>query len=279
MTVVDTTTGEVIEIADEQRANELAAHVTSAIAHMNVHTGLAIEAICDAHRERIWVSLGYGSFDDLCVEMNWRWKPLTSEDRAAYGEVFRTNGMSFRTIGRLMGSSAQTIRRDVDGEFTSDHPTVPNGTPVEMESGPNGPGATNVAPDEEELTDDLPEDLPSGHATPAVESADPPSVKHSEAVGPESRSDSGPTLDQEPPATRLRDLGDPSDIWQADFAAEIVRVDRLFRRFPADEVAEMADADMYGSAEDLAKQVGRWFAEIELKRKGHGLRAIPGGRA
>ena len=268
MTVVDTTTGEVIEIADAERAKELAAHVTSAIAHMNVQTGVAIDAMVDAYKERIWIGLGFGSWDELVDARNWRWKPLTSEDRAAFGEVFRNNGMSFRTIGRLMGTSDATVRRDLAGA-TFD-------APAEVQ-GADGKTYAATQPERavagEELDDDhdghtiavgeLPEDLPPT----AVESADPPSVKHSEAVGPEPRSDSGPTLDQEPPATRLRDLGDPSDIWQADFAAEIVRVDRLFRRFPADEVAEMADADMYGSAEDLAKQVGRWFAEIELKRK------------
>lgn len=254
--IADIESGEVLAAMtpDEARA------MTERIRNSAQATWYLIER---AYTEGAWRALGYASWNDYTAgEFRGIKLSLPREERKDVLKSMASAGMSQREIAAGTGLSKGTV----SNALAPERPKM--GTePSDLS------GSPEVA--DEEHVDDLPEDLPPT----AVESADPPSVTHSEAVGPEPRSDSGPTLDQEPPATRLRDLGDPSDIWQADFAAEIVRVDRLFRRFPADEVAEMADADMYGSAEDLAKQVGRWFAEIELKRKGHGLRAIPGGRA
>ena len=129
MSLVNAETGEVVDIADHEEATHLVAEASAAIAHMNVWTGKAIEAVTEAHTRRAWIALGYGSWDEMVEAKNWKWKPLTTGERGAVAEVMRQKGMSFRAIGSVLASSPQTIRRDVDGEFTSDRSGVPFGTP------------------------------------------------------------------------------------------------------------------------------------------------------
>ena len=101
-------------------------------------TQKAIEAMLDAYNERAWIGLGLGSWDELVAAKGWRWAPLTTADRAAYGEVLRAKGMSLRAIAVTAGVSHQTIRRDLDGPMPSDAPPVVQmDQPVQPEPAPD----------------------------------------------------------------------------------------------------------------------------------------------
>jgi hypothetical protein len=155
--LVDTSTGEVVNIATADEAFDLAVQVDAAIAHMNARTGAAIEALLDAFNQKAWIGLGFGSWDELVEARRWIWKPLTSADRAAFSELFRTHGMSFRSIGKIVSANPSTVQRDLAG--------VANATPGEIVGNdgksyaPTRPQPDVVAPAELEPEPDDDDDL------------------------------------------------------------------------------------------------------------------------
>lgn len=121
MSVVDTATGEVVDILDKDSAFILAKRITRQAAKVNSEAGHLVELIADALKGKAWVALGYGSWGDMVDAQGWEFTPRTSTDRAALAQVFRESGMSYRAIGKLVGASKSQIERDVEG-------IVPNGT-------------------------------------------------------------------------------------------------------------------------------------------------------
>lgn len=115
MSVVDTATGEVVDILDKYSAFILAKRITRQAAKVNSEAGHLVELIADALKGKAWVALGYGSWGDLVDAQGWEFTPRTSTDRAALAQVFRESGMSYRAIGKLVGSNDRTVRRDLAG--------------------------------------------------------------------------------------------------------------------------------------------------------------------
>lgn len=115
MSVVDTATGEVVDILDKDSAFILAKRITRQAAKVNSEAGHLVELIADALKGKAWVALGYGSWGDLVDAQGWEFTPRTSTDRAALAQVFRESGMSYRAIGKLVGSNDRTVRRDLAG--------------------------------------------------------------------------------------------------------------------------------------------------------------------
>lgn len=120
MSLVDTTTGEIVAVLDETSARRLADRIGAHVARLNVHLGELVEMIHAAYTGRAWVTLGHGSWEDLCEAEGWELRPRTGTERAALAYAFRDKGMSFRAIGKVMGVSAQSVMRDTA--------TVPDGT-------------------------------------------------------------------------------------------------------------------------------------------------------
>jgi SAM-dependent methyltransferase len=125
MSLVDATTGELVDILDKDSAFILTKRITRQTAKVNSEAGHLVELIADALKGKAWVALGYGSWGDLVDAQGWEFTPRTSTDRAALAQVLRESGMSYRAIGKLVGASKSQIERDVEG-------IVPNGTPDEV---------------------------------------------------------------------------------------------------------------------------------------------------
>lgn len=113
MSLVDTTTGEVVDLLDAPSALRLARQITSQIERVNIEVGALVEVVADALAGRAWVALGYGSWADLVDGMGWEFRPRTSTDRAALAQVFRESGMSLRAIGKVVGANHQTVANDL----------------------------------------------------------------------------------------------------------------------------------------------------------------------
>ena len=114
MSLVDTATGEIVDILDAPSALRLARQITSQIERVNIEVGALVEVIADALAGRAWVALGYGSWADLVDGMGWEFRPRTSTDRAALAQVFRESGMSLRAIGKVIGAPKSTIADDLN---------------------------------------------------------------------------------------------------------------------------------------------------------------------
>lgn len=107
MTLVDQTTGEVIEPLNERDARELTERIKSSAEGL---FDLAVEAY---HRQ-VWIALGYESWDDyLTGELgNVRLK-LPREDRAEQVASLRERGLSLRAIASVTGSDKNTVMNDL----------------------------------------------------------------------------------------------------------------------------------------------------------------------
>lgn len=115
---------EVVTILDATTAEALAEQITEQTENLNVEAGKLVDLIAEALHGKAWVALGYGSWSELCEAKRWEFNPRTSTDRAALAAMLRSNGMSFREIGKLVGASTGTIRNDLSG--------VQNCTPAEV---------------------------------------------------------------------------------------------------------------------------------------------------
>lgn len=185
MTVVDTTTGELVEIATETHAEHLAAKIDDLVIRVNRVSGDLVETIAEALRLKAWVALGYGSWEQLVEARGWEFSPRTSTDRAALARVMRESGMSYRAIGKLVGAGKSTIERDMA--------TVPDGTVPDRITGTDGVERPASRTDAAALAEDIaPDDLYPGEADAIADTLDDPTPEDigaalDEAV--ESRSD------------------------------------------------------------------------------------------
>lgn len=135
MSLVDAETGEVVEILDAGEAVTLAKKITAQNDRVNIEAGALVELVADALKGKAWIGLGYGSWSDLVDAMGWEFRPATTTDRAALGQLLRDSGMSYRAIGKVVGVNDRTIRRDLAGAANA--AGVPLGTPVLNET-PDG---------------------------------------------------------------------------------------------------------------------------------------------
>ena len=69
MSLVDTATGEVVDVLDETTAETLAHEISLRFNQLNATAGELIELAHAAYIGRAWVALGFGSWEELCDEM------------------------------------------------------------------------------------------------------------------------------------------------------------------------------------------------------------------
>ena len=217
MSVTESATGEVVQIASHDHAAHLAGKIDDLVVRVNRISGELVEVIAEALRLRAWVALGYGSWERMVEQRGWEFAPRTSTDRAALATILRESGMSYRAIGKLVGASPQTVMRD-----TADA-TVPDGTvhgldgkqrPVEFmgEAGTgDGPAASSGGPSptsdpgEAALGDDAEREPSTVHSSPASPTSGDATAPHTvsdsdQADGAGERAPSA-SLYEEPAAT------------------------------------------------------------------------------
>jgi len=142
VSLVDTSTGEVVEIADDATARRLVYLIDNSVTTVNKEVGVLVDRIADALRLKVWIALGHGSWGELVDAQGWEFNPRSSADRKALAIVLRNSGMSYRGIGKLVGATDATIRRDVAGATNvapepEAEPTVkPTSEPVKPEPTP-----------------------------------------------------------------------------------------------------------------------------------------------
>jgi SAM-dependent methyltransferase len=164
VTVVDSTTGEVVELATQEQAERIVANLDRLVVQANVVNGELIEEIAEALRLKAWVPLGYGSWEAMTEARGWEFNPRTSTDRAALAKVMRESGMSYRAIGKLVGASHMSVMRDTA--------PVTNVTPAEV-AGTDGKSYPATRPKAAELVDELaPDDTYPGEAEAIADELD-----------------------------------------------------------------------------------------------------------
>jgi SAM-dependent methyltransferase len=166
VTVVDSTSGEVVDILDKDSAFILVKRITRQTVKVNSEAGHLVELIADALKGRAWVSLGYGSWGEMVDAQGWEFTPCTSTDRAALAQVFRESGMSYRAIGKVVGASHAQVRRDVDSNGTD----VPMPEEIHTTDGRTYPATRPTAA---ELVEELaPDDTYPGEAEAIADELD-----------------------------------------------------------------------------------------------------------
>lgn len=141
MTLVDADTGEIVEPPPFTEI-EASAWASSVAADWVALT----EGIIEGYQRRAWLGLGYGSWAEMCAELD---LPRI-EDRELRRELvgsMRGEGMSTRAIGAALGASHQTVQRDL--------PAGPNG-PADQPAHVTGADgktypATRPAPEVEDI--------------------------------------------------------------------------------------------------------------------------------
>ena len=113
MSLVDTTTGEVVDLLDAGQALALVKKIGGQLDRVNVETGSLVELVADALKGKAWVSLGYGSWVEMVEALRWEFRPATTTDRAALSLALRESGMSLRAIGKVVGANHQTVANDL----------------------------------------------------------------------------------------------------------------------------------------------------------------------
>lgn len=107
MTLVDADTGEIVEPPPFTEI-EASAWASSVEADWVALT----ERIVEGYQRRAWLGLGYGSWAEMCAELD---LPRI-EDRELRRELvgsMRGEGMSTRAIGAALGANDRTVRRDL----------------------------------------------------------------------------------------------------------------------------------------------------------------------
>lgn len=123
MTLVDVTTGEVVDVLSEVHATDVCDRITAIVAKLNTGLGDLVDHIHYAYVGRAWIALGFGSWDELVEAKGWDLRPSTGTDRAALAYAFREKGMSLRAIGKVMQSSKDSVARNL---ATVSDETVPD---------------------------------------------------------------------------------------------------------------------------------------------------------
>jgi hypothetical protein len=103
--LIDTKTGEVVEILERDEARALTDRIRVAIEGI-------WECVIEAYQGRAWLSLGYSSWDDYCTsEFDTARLRLPREERQEVVASLRESGLSIRAIAAATGDSYETTRR------------------------------------------------------------------------------------------------------------------------------------------------------------------------
>lgn len=230
MSLVDVETGEVVDVADRADATAICAEISAHVAHVNAHLGQLADHIAEGMRRKVWISLGYGSWTELVDAKGWVFRAATIPERVAIVEMLRTNGMSLRAIGKLVGTGVATVHEDLAAAGVRN----PNTSATE----PTEP-ATIVGQDGKQYPAARPTPAPSTDAEPT------PSGDMADVDGADLPAGAGtvPSI-TEPTATATP--GEPAPAGE-----------------PTDDVAEVIAAVMAGTPEEQARSrhLNRWFSQ------------------
>ncbi len=260
MALVDTHTGELVEIASPDVARRIVEDIGSAVATANRASGRLIETIAEALRLKAWIGAGYGSWEQMVDGEGWEIRPATTSDRAALAEVFRSSGMSLRAIGKVLNTSPQTVLRDTAG--------VPSGTPDEV-IGTDGKSYPATQPERER----------AGEAEDREDSGSPGT---SASSSPAPTYDPGESGDREAPAASSPPTSpgpsiepDPRDQMAAAVAKSIHKAHELFTLWQPDDIHDLNDPDITRGVVELMKVVAPWW-ETYKSTQPRGLRVVKG---
>lgn len=117
MTIIDHSTGEVLEISadDARRLTDKIRIAVEGVWHL----------IEEAYTTRAWSALGYKSWDDYCTrEFGTSRIRLPREERPEVVASLRDAGLSLRAIASATGADVKTIRGDIAGVGIS-HTSLP----------------------------------------------------------------------------------------------------------------------------------------------------------
>jgi transposase-like protein len=107
--LIDTKTGEVIEILERGEARELTDRIRVGIEGI-------WECVIEAYEGRAWLSLGYSSWDDYCTsEFDTSRLRLPREERQEVVASLRDSGLSIRAIAAATGDSVGTVHAQLAG--------------------------------------------------------------------------------------------------------------------------------------------------------------------
>lgn len=116
MSLVDTETGEVVELLSEDDARDLTDRIVS---NLEVTWDLVVEC----YQRRAWDALGYDSWNHYCTqEFGASAIRLPKEDRREAVASLRDAGLSTRAIAAATGAARNTVRSDLKQVGQSDPP-------------------------------------------------------------------------------------------------------------------------------------------------------------
>lgn len=234
-TLVDTTTGEIVETATAEDARRLTDKIKIGVEGV-------WHLIEEAYTSRAWAALGYKSWDDYCTrEFGTSRLRLPREDRSEVVASLRESGLSVRAIAVATGDHYSTVSRELS--------RVANATPAHQASAKPATGSANPAVAETEVA-------ASGVAESSAESLTGPLAPRSSVTGTD-----GKTYPASQP-TRSRPSRKPltDSFFEAvyDLARKAESVSRLTEddRFPqnAEKVAAKHRNDLIRTR-DLLTQV------------------------
>lgn len=136
-TLVDTTTGELVESTSPEDARRLTDKIKIGVEGV-------WHLIEEAYVSRAWAALGYKSWDDYCTrEFGTSRLRLPRENRPEVVASLRESGLSVRAIASATGEGYGTVRRALSGE--------PNGSPAPHSSAKPTAGPANPTDAETEV--------------------------------------------------------------------------------------------------------------------------------
>lgn len=117
-----TTAGGQVGVVEQFTETEAREHTEK----INVAVGIAGDLVVEAWNRRIWVPLGYASWEDYCRE-EIRYQ-LTGESKAMLMVGLRNAGASYRAIGAAAGVSKDTAQRELSQTRQLNQPERITGT-------------------------------------------------------------------------------------------------------------------------------------------------------
>jgi hypothetical protein len=87
----------------------------------------ADKLVKDAYHRRVWLAMGYNTFDAWCLgEFGSAPLPVSREERPAMVLALRQAGLSQRAIASAIGVSKKTVDRDLDATESDDSVVLPD---------------------------------------------------------------------------------------------------------------------------------------------------------
>lgn len=111
--LIDTTTGEAVELLDEAAARRLTERIRTALDRVSTAWADLAERIAEAYQRRADLALGYNSWSDYAEAELRPSEGLAADVRRQLVGMLSAQGMSTRAIAPTVGRDSSVIRRDL----------------------------------------------------------------------------------------------------------------------------------------------------------------------